>query len=128
MSPTLLQTASQAQQSGGFVNMTKAAQVLIAALPLVAVVLLAILTFFFMLWDHQKNRIIIERGEKPVPRNVDDKILLLGIIALFVGAGLLVFFAFHDGMTNALLGGIIPAMTGLGVVTHFLIAHRNKSR
>ncbi len=108
--------------------MSTAAQVLIAALPLVAVALLAILTFFFMLWDYRKSRIILERGEKPVPRNVDDKILLLGIVALFVGVGLLVFFVVRDPASNALLGGIIPAMTGLGVVTHYAFAHRNKTR
>ena len=108
--------------------MSPAAQVLIAALPLVAVILLAVLAFFSMLWDHQKNRIIIARGEKPVPRNIDDKILLLGIVALFVGIGLLVFFALHDGMTNSLLGGIIPVTAGLGTITHYAISHRQKTR
>ncbi len=122
------QTAVGAAQANGFVSMSQAAQVLIAALPMVAVVLLAILTFFFMLWDHQKNRIIIERGERPVPRNIDDKILLLGIVSLFVGVGLLVFFALHNGVSNALLGGIIPAMTGLGIITHYAIIHRDRTR
>jgi len=121
------QTVTPAQ-TGGFQSMSAAAQVLIATLPLVAVVLLAILVFFFMLWDQKKSRIIIERGERPIPRNVDDKILLLGIVSFFVGVGLLVFFAVHDGLSNALLGGIIPAMTGLGIIIHYLIAHRKNTR
>jgi hypothetical protein len=124
----LTTSAAQAAQSGGFPSLSPAAQVLIAALPLVAVVLLAVLAFFSMLWDHQKNRIIISRGEKPVPRNIDDKILLLGIVALFVGIGLLVFFSLHDGATNSLLGGIIPVAAGLGTITHFAISHRQKKR
>ena len=124
----LSQTGIEAVQTNGFVSMSPASLVLIAALPLVAVALLAILTFFFVLWDHQNNRIIIERGERPVPRNVDDKILLLGIVSLFVGVGLLVFFALHNGVTNALLGGIIPAMTGLGIITHYAIVHRDRTR
>ncbi len=107
--------------------MAPAAQVLIAALPLVAVSLLAVLAFFMMLWDHQRDKILVARGEKPVPRNVDDKILLLGVVALFVGVGLTAFFAIHDGLTNSLLGGIVPAMTGLAIITHFAISRRKKS-
>lgn len=120
--------AAQTVQTGGFQSMDPAAQVLIAALPLVAVVLLAVLAFFSMLWDHRRDKIFLERGEKPAPRNFDDKILLLGIIALFVGVGLTAFFAAHDGLSNALLGGIIPAMTGIAVVTHYSIANRKKPR
>jgi len=121
------QTA-QAAQSGGFQAMNPAAQVLIAALPLVAVVLLAVLAFFAMLWDQQKNRILIARGEKPVQRNIDEKILLLGMIALFVGIGLTAFFLLSEGMTSALLGGIIPTMTGLGVVVHYALRRGRASR
>jgi len=124
----MLAQTTDAAQSGGFVSMSPAAQVLIAALPMVAVVLLAVLAFFFMYWDHQKNRIIIERGERPTPRNIDDKILLLGIVSLFVGVGLLIFFALHNGLSNALLGGIIPAMTGLGIITHYVITRRDRTR
>jgi len=122
----LTTSAAQAAQSGGFPSLSPAAQVLIAALPLVAVVLLAVLAFFSMLWDHQKNRIIISRGERPVPRNIDDKILLLGVVALFVGIGLLLFFALHDGMSNSLLGGIIPVAAGLGTITHYAFARRRR--
>ena len=123
----LATSAAQAAQSGGFPSLSPAAQVLIAALPLVAVVLLAVLAFFSMLWDHQRNTIIVARGEKPVPRDIDDKILLLGVVALFVGIGLLVFFALHDGITNSLLGGIIPVAAGLGTITHYAVSRRRKN-
>jgi hypothetical protein len=102
--------------------------VLIASIPLVAVSLLAVLTFFFILWDYKRSRLIIERGGTPVPRNLDEKLLLIGIVALFVGVGLLVFFALKTGLSDSLLGGIIPTMAGLGIITYYLLIHRAKKK
>jgi uncharacterized membrane-anchored protein len=108
--------------------MTPAAQLLIAILPLVAVVLLAVLTFFFMLWDYRTKKVTIEKGQKPVPRYIDDKLLLIGIVSLFVGVGLLLFFLLYNGLSNSLLGGIIPVSVGLGIVTHYVIMHGRRNR
>ena len=108
--------------------MTPAAQILIAILPLVAVALLAVLTFFFLLWDYRMKKITIEKGQKPVPRSIDDKLLLIGIVSLFVGVGLLVFFVLYNGLSNSLLGGIIPVAVGLGIITYYLIMHGRHNR
>ncbi len=110
--------------STGFVSLNPSAQVLIASLPMVAIILLAVLTFFFILWDYRKNRLIIEKGGTPVPRVIDEKLILIGIVSLFVGAGLLVFFALKTGLSNSLLGGIIPTMAGLGIITYYSVFHR----
>jgi len=114
--------------TGGWGALRPSAQVLIASLPLVAVVLLAVLTFFFILWDYKRKRLIIERGGTPVPRNIDEKLLLIGIVALFVGVGLLVFFAFKTGLSDALLGGIIPTTAGLGIITYYVLVQRRKTK
>jgi len=112
----------------GWGALRPSAQVLIASLPLVAVVLLAILSFFFILWDYKRKRLIIERGGTPVPRNIDEKLLLIGIVALFVGVGLLVFFALKTGLSDALLGGIIPTTAGLGIITYYVLVQRRKAK
>jgi hypothetical protein len=114
--------------SGGWGSLRPSAQVLIASIPLVAVTLLAVLTFFFILWDYKRSRLIIERGGTPVPRNIDEKLLLIGIVALFVGVGLLVFFALKTGLSDSLLGGIIPTTAGLGIITYYLLIHRPKKK
>ncbi len=114
--------------TGGWGALRPSAQVLIASLPLVAVVLLAILTFFFILWDYRHKRLVIERGGTPVPRNLDEKLLLIGIVALFVGVGLLVFFALKTGLSDALLGGIIPTTAGLGIITYYVLVQRRKAK
>jgi hypothetical protein len=113
-----------AASGGGFVSLSTAAQVLIAALPLVAVIVLGVLSYFFILWDYKKTRLIIERNGTPRPRDIDDKLLLLGVVALFVGLGLLLFFALYSGVSNSLLGGIIPTMTGLGIIIHYMLVRR----
>jgi drug/metabolite transporter (DMT)-like permease len=113
--------------TGGWGALRPSAQVLIASLPLVAVVLLAILSFFFILWDYKRKRLIIERGGIPVPRKIDEKLLLIGIVALFVGVGLLVFFALKTGLSDALLGGIIPTTAGLGIITYYGLVQRKRS-
>jgi hypothetical protein len=108
--------------------MSSPAQILIASIPVVAVTLLAVLTFFFTLWDYKKQRLMIERGLTPMPRNIDDKLLLIGIVALFVGVGLLVFFSLKTGLSDSLLGGIIPTASGLGIVTYYILIQRLKKK
>lgn len=105
-----------------------AGQILIACIPVVAVALLAVLTFFFVLWDYKKHRLMIERGITPKPRNIDDKLLLIGIVSLFVGIGLLVFFSLKTGLSNSLLGGIIPTACGLGIITYYILIQQVKKK
>jgi hypothetical protein len=100
------------------------AQVLIAVLPLVSVIAVSLLGFFFMLWDHQKRILILQRGGTPAPFNIDEKLLLLGIVALFTGVGLIVFSSLYSGISASLLGGIIPASVGAGIITYYVIVHR----
>jgi hypothetical protein len=102
-------------------EINSAAQVLIAAIPIVSVSVLAVLSFFVILWDYRKQQLMIERGLNPKPRNIDDRLLLIGIVALFVGVGLLVFFSLKTGLSNSLLGGIIPTASGMGIVTYYVL-------
>ncbi len=121
---TALTTAITAP--AGFAGLRGAAQILIASLPMVAVVLLAVLSFFYLLWDYRKNRLIIEKGGTPVSKKINEKLLLIGVVALFVGIGLLVFFALYTGLSNSLLGGIVPTTAGLGIITFYAFINRIK--
>jgi hypothetical protein len=102
-------------------QINSASQVLIAAIPVVSVSVLAVLSFFVILWDYRKQQLMIERGQTPKPKNIDDKLLLIGIVALFVGVGLLVFFGLKTGLSNSLLGGIIPTASGMGIITYYIL-------
>lgn len=122
VSAALLETTREWPRLGS------AAQVLIASTPVVAVALLAVLTFFFILWDYKKQRMMIERGITPKPRNIDDKLLLIGIVSLSVGIGLLVFFSLKTGLSNSLLGGIIPTASGMGIITYYILIQQAKKK
>jgi hypothetical protein len=108
-------------------GLNETAQVLIAILPLVSVIILGFLVFFFMLWDHQKRILIINKGGTPQPRNIDDKLLLIGIVSIFIGAGLTIFSAIYNGFTPSLLGGIVPLTAGAGIITYFAVKNRKSS-
>jgi hypothetical protein len=122
VSAALLETTREWPRLGS------AAQVLIASTPVVAVALLAVLTFFFILWDYKKQRMMIKRGITPKPRNIDDKLLLIGIVSLSVGIGLLVFFSLKTGLSNSLLGGIIPTASGMGIITYYILIQQAKKK
>jgi len=121
----IVETALQ-QNTRNLAGVNSAAQVLLAAIPIVSVSVLAVLSFFVFLWDFRKQRLMIERGMTPKPRNIDDKLLLIGIVALFVGIGLLVFFSLKTGLSNSLLGGIIPTASGMGIITYYILIPRLK--
>jgi hypothetical protein len=104
--------------------MNDAAQILIAAIPLVAVVVLGFLGFFYFLWDFRTIRFIVDKGGTPLPRRLDEKLLLIGIVSFFVGIALLVFFLLKGEIGDSLLGGLIPTMAGAGIIVHFIVVRR----
>jgi len=106
--------------------MNQAAQVLIALLPIVSVVIVGVLSFFYLLWEYRKIRMIIERGEKLPPSRYKESLLLVGIVALCVGLGLILYFLLKGGITDALLGGLMPAATGLGIIIFYCVAGGGK--
>lgn len=109
-------------------GLTPASQLMIAILPLIAVVVFGLLSFFFFLWEYKKNKTIIEKGGEPKPTYLDEKLLLVGIVALFVGAGLFLFFLIYNGLDASLLGGIIPTTSGLGIITYFIVIKKKRDR
>ncbi|MBA7572694.1 hypothetical protein ES708_14478 [subsurface metagenome] len=115
----LLQTAAAVPAGVG--GLTPTAQILIAIIPLAAVVMLTGLFFFYLFWDYKKQVFIIEKGGNPPRHRIDEKLLLIGIVSLFVGIGLTIFFAVYTGFTPSLLGGIIPMVSGLGIVVYYII-------
>lgn len=102
--------------------MSQSAQVLIALLPMVSVVIVGVLYFFYMLWEYRKARMLIEKDRPAPPSRFNERLLLIGIVALCVGIGLLIFFLIKGGFGDALLGGIIPITTGLGILIYYRIA------
>jgi hypothetical protein len=93
-------------------------QILLAAAPLAAMVLVGALVIFWMLWDHQRRLMIISRGGDPPPRMRPERLALTGVVSLFVGAALMLFFLATKGIDEVLLIGLIPAAAGAGIVVY----------
>jgi hypothetical protein len=72
--------------------------------------------------------LIIQKGGNPPSRKIEEKLFLLGIVSLFIGIGLTVFFIVYNGLTPSLLGGIIPTTAGIGIVTAYIIIYRNSKK
>jgi hypothetical protein len=122
---TLSLSALTAQETSR--GMVPGAQVLISTLPMIAIIVFGILAFFYLKWEHQKRMLIIEKGGELPPAKFNEKLLLIGLLSLFIGIGLTVFFIIQTGLSNALLGGIIPLTAGLGIITYIIIIRIKKT-
>jgi hypothetical protein len=106
--------------------MNATAQILIAILPLVSVVLVSVLLFFHLLYEYRKARVLIEKGLPVPPGRLNERLLLIGSVAFFVGLGLLLFFLLAGERGTSLLGGIMPLAAGVGIIVYYVIAGRKR--
>lgn len=102
-----------------------AAQIVIAVIPIVAIVMGCVVVFFYLLWSHKEKVLLIQRDAyKPARIDLDTFALLAGTLLTGVGAVLSVLFGAKDGLDYSLLGGLIPLALGIGL----LVFHGSRSR
>ena len=91
-----------------------AAQVILAIVPIVGIVIGGILVFFYLLWRHRQLSLQVKTGNyKPSKFNLKIFSLLLGILLTGVGLVLTLFFALMNGLSYQVLGGLIPLALGI---------------
>lgn len=102
-----------------------AAQIVIAVIPIVAIVMGSVVIFFYLLWSHKEKVLLIER-EAYTPASIDLETfsLLAGILLSGVGIVLSILFIAKDGFGYSLLGGFIPLALGLGLLAFYGIRNR----
>ena len=107
---------------------SRAAQVLIALIPIVGIVMGSVVVFFWLLWGHRRKTLMIRQGIKSdINFDIQTFSLLAGLLNLGVGFVLTVFFLAKEGFAYSLLGGLVPLSIGVSLtVFHFL--HRKMSR
>jgi len=107
---------------------TAAAQVLIAIIPIVGIVMGSVVVFFYLLWNHRRRTLLINAGHynRPVFELLTFS-LLAGLLLSSVGITLTVFLAIVAGRTYGLLGGIIPLAMGIGLLTFYAIKRGEKA-
>jgi hypothetical protein len=106
-----------------------AAQVIVAVIPIVGIVMGAVVVFFYLLWGHRRRTLLIKAGHYNRP--VFDLLsfsLLAGLLLLSVGITLTVFLALVTGPTLGLLGGIIPLAMGIGLFAYYCIKRSERAK
>jgi len=108
-------------------TISNAAQIIIATIPIVGIVMGSVVVFFYLLWNHKRRTLLIKAGHYNRPEfNVLSFSLLAGLLLATVGLALTVFLAIAVGPSYGLLGGIIPLSIGTGLLIYFIIFYRIK--
>lgn len=99
-----------------------AAQVIVTVIPIVGIVLGSIVAFFYLLWNHKQRMSMIERGMQPARQfDIETFSLLAGLLNLFIGIVLFVFFLVKEGVDYSLLGGLVPLSIGISLIVFFVL-------
>lgn len=104
-----------------------AAQVILAVVPIVGIVMGGIVVFFYLLWRNSQISLLI-KTEKYQPTRFNLKVfsLLTGFILTGVGIALSLVFFFVEGVSYALLGGLIPLAIGISLLLFCKIYKTNE--
>lgn len=104
-----------------------AAQVIIAIIPIVGIVMGSIVIFFYLLWNHRRRTLLIKAGHYNRPEfNLLSFSLLSGLLLGSVGVALTVLLSIIEGASYGLLGGIIPLSMGVGLLSNYVIRRGDK--
>jgi hypothetical protein len=107
---------------------SNAAQVIIAVIPIVGIVMGSVVIFFYFLWNHRRKTLLIKAGHYSRPEfDLLSFSLLAGLLLAAVGVALTVLLAILQGASYGLLGGIIPLSMGIGLLTYFGMKRGDKA-
>ncbi|GHV59168.1 hypothetical protein AGMMS49579_26800 [Spirochaetia bacterium] len=109
-------------------QISSAAQVIIAVIPIVGIVMGSAVIFFYLLWYHRRKTLLIKAGQ--YAHDTFDLLsfsLLAGLLLSCVGVALTIFLAIVEGAGYALLGGIIPLSMGAGLLVYYGIRRGDKA-
>jgi len=106
----------------GTAGAVPAAQVLIAIIPIVGIVMGAVVIFFYLLWRHRQIVRQIEAGvyKKPV-FDLHVYSLLTGFLLTGTGLVLSILFLLLEGVSYTLLGGLIPFAIGGSLMGFYFV-------
>jgi hypothetical protein len=114
----------------GAASAVPAAQIIIAIIPIVGIVMGAVVVFFYLLWRHRQIVRQIEAGSYVRP--IFDLYLfsvLVGFLLTGVGLVLTLLILFVEGVSYTLMGGLIPfALGGSMLGFYFTTRPDKKSR
>ncbi|MDR1575666.1 MAG: hypothetical protein LBS37_06640 [Treponema sp.] len=108
---------------------SSAAQVIIAVIPIVGIVMSAVVAFFYLLWNHRRRTLLIKAGHYNRPEfDLLSFSLLAGLLLGSVGVALTVLLLIVEGASYGVLGGIIPLSMGIGLLVYYGIRRSDRAK
>ena len=105
------------------------AQVIVAIIPIVGIVMGSVVSFFYLLWYHKRRTLMIQAGQYNPPEfDFLSFSLLAGLLLAAVGVTLTVFLIIVLGTSFGLLGGLIPLSCGTGLLAYYFIRRGGKAK
>ncbi len=115
--------------SFGAADAAPAAQVLIAIIPIVGIVMGAVVVFFWLLWRHREVVRQINAGSYSRPVfNLPVFSLLAGLLLTGIGCVLSLLFFVIEGVSYTLLGGLIPFAMGLSLLAYYYVTRNERKQ
>ena len=102
------------------------ADVILSIVPMVAVVFGSVLVFFLLLYNYRLRREKI-RQQIPTESALEHLrfiSLLAGCLSVSAGIPLTLFFVFTNPANPGILGGLIPLFAGAGLIVFFYLSQR----
>ncbi len=108
------------QYSGG------PAQILLALVPLTGIIFGAVILFFFLYWHYKIKKELIRTNQyrSTTGKNFRSFTLLLGCLSAFVGLPMTILFSAINGLSYVLLGGLIPLFAGIGLLIFYSMTRK----
>ncbi|MDR2510767.1 MAG: hypothetical protein LBC77_09015 [Spirochaetaceae bacterium] len=102
-----------------------AAQVIIAVIPIVGIVMGSVVVFFYLMWNYKRQVLLIQtqRYERAT-FDLQSFSLFTGFLLGGVGLCLTIFLSVLLGRGMWLLGGIIPLSIGISLLLYFIVSRR----
>ena len=102
-----------------------ASSVIISLVPFLAVILSMVVLFFFFLWYFRFKKHLLQSGNYSQSKlRLDILSLLSGLILFIIGIPLTLLITIIDGFSYKLLGGLIPLFVGGALLLFYVILIR----
>jgi hypothetical protein len=109
-------------------NYSAAAQIIVSIIPIVGIVMGSVVIILYLNWQYRRNKMLIQMGQyKPAVFDLRSFSLLTGLLLITVGVTLTVFLSLLEGLSYALLGGVVPLSLGAGLLIYYVVKRYDKA-
>ena len=104
-----------------------AAQVIVAIIPIVGIVIGGVVVFFYLLWRHREISLQIKTGHfNPKPFDFRLFSLFTGVLLTGIGFVLSLILYLAQGISYSVLGGLLPLTIGICLIVFYKVYPKSK--